>query len=161
MLGEPICSKVQVPQMLCPVGLIVNRLAGGNAKTGTSNDSNTACKFFLMKNRDIIADCVMEKPKEIVRQLHKKISILLRVVSSCSKKVYIQKLAQLTTKTSLLIAKELKWVDSSWTLHGLLHHSLQLVHLNGGWALGFLSEEVLESNNKFVRQYLEQYATIK
>ena len=30
--------------------------------------------------------------------------------------------------------------------------------MNGGWALGLLSEEALESNNKFVRRYLEQNA---
>ena len=33
-----------------------------------------------------------------------------------------------------------------------------MVHLNGGWSLGTLSEEALESNNKYVRRYLEQYA---
>ena len=57
-----------------------------------------------------------------------------------------------------MVGRELQWVDINWILHDLLHHSVELVHLNGGWALGFLSEEALESNNKFIRRYLEQYA---
>ena len=78
VLGEPICrSKQGVQDMLRPVGLIVDQVAGANAKNGTSNDGNTARMFFLMKNRDIITDCVMEKYKEVIGQLQKKISILL------------------------------------------------------------------------------------
>jgi len=77
VLGESICSKQQVQHMLHPVGLSANQVAGANAKTGTSNGSNTAHKFFLMKSRGIITDCVIEKYKEIVRQLHKKSGILL------------------------------------------------------------------------------------
>ena len=67
----------------------------------------------------------------------------------------------LATEISLLIAErdELKnWVELNWTLHGLLHHSVELIYLNGGFSLGSLSEEALESNNKFCRRFLEQYA---
>ena len=41
------------------------------------------------------------------------------------------------------------------TLHGLLHQSPELIALNDGYALGFLSEEGLEATNKFIRRYLE------
>ena len=68
------------------------------------------------------------------------------------------RVGELTTEISLLIAEKLPWVEITPTLHGLLHHSSELIHLNGGWSLGTLSEEALESNNKYVRRYLEQYA---
>ena len=58
----------------------------------------------------------------------------------------------------MIIAIKLPWVDINWTLHGLLHHSAELIHLNGGWTLSAFSEEALEANNKFVRRYLEQYS---
>ena len=68
------------------------------------------------------------------------------------------RVGELTTEISLLIVKKLPWVEITPTLHGLLHHSSELIHLNGGWSLGTLSEEALESINKYVRRYLEQYA---
>ena len=68
------------------------------------------------------------------------------------------RVGELTTEISLLIAEKLPWVEITPTLHGLLHHSTELIHLSRGWSLGTLSEEALESNNKYVRRYLEQYA---
>ena len=41
------------------------------------------------------------------------------------------------------------------TLHGLLHHSSELIALNDGYALGALSEEGLEATNKSIRQFLD------
>ena len=55
---------------------------------------------------------------------------------------------------SLLIAKY-KWVKVNHTLHGVLHHSADLIALNGGYALSSLSEEGLEATNKFIRRFLE------
>ena len=39
-----------------------------------------------------------------------------------------------------------------------MHHSAELIYINNGWSIGTLSEEPLESNNKFVRRYLQQYS---
>ena len=112
----------------------------------------------MQKNLEVVAACVEEKYKDVIKTLHKKISILLRVISSCSHKVDHTKIVELTTEISLLIAEKLPWVDINWTLHGVLHHSAELIFVNGGWSLGTLSGEALESNNKFVQRYLEQYA---
>ena len=83
-----------------------------------------------------------DKYKNVIGELHKKLSILLRVISSCSMKVDHLRVCELTTDISVLIAEKLPWVDITPTLHGLLHHSSELIHLNGGWSLGTLSEEV-------------------
>ena len=159
VLGEPIRrSKERVKEKLRPAGLVVDQVAGANAKTGTSNTGNTGRDFFLMKNQAIVVSCVERKYKDVIGELHMKIAILLRIVSSCSQAVDCIKLEQLTTDISMRIAEELPWVEINWTLHGLLHHSVELIHLNGGWSLGSLSEEALESNNKFCRRYMEQFA---
>ena len=59
---------------------------------------------------------------------------------------------------SMLIANKFPWVNINFTLPGLLHHSAELIQHNSGWALGELSEEAPESNNKFIRNYMETHS---
>ena len=69
----------------------------------------------------------------------------------------------LATDTNIFIANQLQWADINFTLHGLLHHSLELFVTNGGWSIGTLnfdSEETIETNNKFVRRYMERFARL-
>ena len=61
----------------------------------------------------------------------------------------------------MYIAKSYPWAQINYTLHGVLHHSCDLILLNEGRALGELSEEALEANNKYVRRYLELYSRKK
>ena len=82
------------------------------------------------------------------------LSIILRLVSS-SGQVDHEKLDNLTRETSVLLATRLPCVDKNFTLHGVLHHSAELIYLNKVWSIGSLSEEPLESNNKFVTRYLQ------
>ena len=70
----------------------------------------------------------------------------MRVVSGTTK-VDSGELHKLTIQISFIIAREFKWVDINFTVHGLLHHSVELIVLKGGWLIGTLSEEALESNN--------------
>ena len=46
----------------------------------------------------------------------------------------------------------------NFTLHGVLHHSSELIIRNDGHGLGALSKEALEANNKYVRRYLELFS---
>ena len=46
-------------------------------------------------------------------------------------------------------------MGTNYTLHGLLHHSAELIAINDSWSIGELSEEALEANNKYIRRYLE------
>lgn len=48
-----------------------------------------------------------------------------------------------------------KWVKVNHTLHGVMHHSTDLIALNDGYALGNLPGEGLEATNKFIRRFLE------
>lgn len=85
--------------------------------------------------------------------LHKQISTILRVISS-TQKVHNERFNDLCIATSVNIATNFKWAHINHTLHGALHHSAELVALNGDRGLGELSEEPLEANNKDIRQFL-------
>ena len=159
ILGEPIrVGKERVQESLFQErGLVLDKVGGANDKGGTSNDGNQARRFFHADSADAIVGCVAEKYKEDIRKLHKNLSVLLRIVS-CTGEIDCDELERLTLETSLLIAEKFKWVEINFTLHGLLHHSLELIEANNGWSIGVLSEEALESNNKFVRRYLERFS---
>ena len=113
--------------------------------------------FFKMKSLPTILDCVDERFKENLAVLHKNLSVILHIISS-EEKVQLNDLEHLLLETSVHIATQFSWVQIKYTLHGVLHHSLELIILNGGYAIGALSEEALESNNKFIRRYAETRA---
>ena len=160
VLGEPIRrAKVRVQDKLRLVGLIVDQVSGANSKTGTTNDGNTARDFFSETHADEIVDCVEGKYKEVIQRLHKNISVILRLMSS-TEQIDCEKYSTFCKETSLIIAVELPWVEQNYTLHGALAHSAELMYLNNGWSIGMFSEEPLESNNKFIRRYLERYARL-
>ena len=81
-------------------------------------------------------------------------SCILRIISS-QDPVRLEEYEELVESVSLLIAVELKWVKINFTLHGVIHHSVQLIALNESNGLGILSEEGLEANNKYIRRYSE------
>ena len=58
----------------------------------------------------------------------------------------------------MLIATDFKWVKINETLHGVRHHSTELIGLNDGYSLGTLSEEGLEAFNKHIHVYLKTHA---
>ena len=157
--GEPIRrAKSVVRDMLKETtGLTLDQVAGANSRGGTTNDGNQARRFFKSESRDFVVACVAEKYKGTINCLHKNLSVILRVLSS-TKEVNCEKLRDITTETSLLIAEKLPWVSLNHTIHGVLHHSVELIQINNNWSIGSLSEEALESNNKFVRRYLEQFS---
>ena len=92
-----------------------------------------------------------------MKLIHQDVSVILLVVA-CGQRVDCEKLEIITKRVSTLISEKLPWVNINWTVHGLFHHSTQLIHMNGGWSIGELPEEPLEANNKFVRRYLNQFA---
>ena len=72
--------------------------------------------------------------------------------------IIVEKFRMLLQETSLHIAKKFKWVQINYTLHGVLHHSYELIIQNNGYSLGSLSEEALEANNKYIRRYAEMFS---
>ena len=136
------------------LGLRINQVCGSLSKGGGSTDGNTGRRFFSFNALPTILQCVPSKYKDDVHNLHKNLSAALRVISSTSE-VNIPLFDNLLKETSLLLSRKYGWVQINYTLHGVLHHSLDLIVLNGGIGLGELSEEALEGNNKYIRRFLE------
>lgn len=136
------------------LGLRINQVCGSLSKGGGSTDGNTGRRFFSITALPAILLCVPSKYKEDVHILHKNLSAALRVISSTDD-VNISLFDNLLKETSLLLSRKFGWVQINYTLHGVLHHSLDLIVLNGGVGLGELSEEALEGNNKYIRRFLE------
>ena len=134
--------------------LRLSQAAGPLEKGGGSTTGGQGRRFFEKKTLASILLCVNEKYHNTVSLLHKNLSCLLRIISS-TEPVDTYAFNLLTKKTSLLIASKLPWVQINFTLHGVLHHSSELIIRNEGHGLGALSEEALEANNKYVRRYLE------
>ena len=155
-LGDPIRrGKARVLDILFGYGYHVDQVAGSTSKGGTATTGNEGRRFFSEKAVPIISECIKDKYKDSVLNLHKNLSVALRILSSRSQ-VNLEKYHELITETSLMIAENFSWADINYTLHGVLHHSEELIILNNGWSIGELSEEGLEANNKFIRKYLEE-----
>ena len=58
-------------------------------------------------------------------------------------------------ETYLQVVIYFNWVHIPGSIHRLLSHSAERVHLNGNYGLGNQSEEGLESCNKMVRRFRE------
>ena len=134
--------------------MVLDVVCSGGAKGGTSTDGNQGRRFFLHEVVPFIKLCVKERYQNDVLKLHEPISVILRVVSS-QHLVNLPLYRDKCLDASLLIARSFPWARINHTLHGLLHHSPELIELNDCYALGALSEEGLESANKHIRRYLE------
>ena len=113
--------------------------------------------FFSAECVTAIKLCTKENYHKSVLRLHLLLSTILRVISS-QHRVHILDFDELCKEASLLIATNFKWTKINYTLHGILHHSTELIALNDGYSLGSLSEEGLEAANKHIRIYLETHA---
>ena len=85
-------------------------------------------------------------------------AIILRLISSDCK-IKVEKLDLLCKDTATKILDEFNGkIQIPDMLHVLLGRACALVEENGGYGFKKLSEEPLESNNKFVRKFRENLA---
>ncbi|CAL4194646.1 unnamed protein product, partial [Meganyctiphanes norvegica] len=138
-------------------GMALDVVQQSNSHGGTSTDGNSGRRFFSVECVTSIKLCTKEKYHRSVLHLHLLLSTILRVISS-QHQVNISAFDEVCKEASLLIATYFKWVKVNYTLHGVLHHSTELIALNDGYSLGSLSEEGLEAANKHIRIYLETHA---
>ena len=139
------------------LGLILEQVSGANEKGGTSTTGEQGRRLFSEESINGVIKCIPEKFHNDVKELHFYLSVILSVVSrKC--KVHVDMFTKFCEDASMLIANKFPWVNINFTLHGLLHHSAELIQCNSGWALGELSEEALESNNKLIRNYIETHS---
>ena len=125
----------------------------GRAKGGTSTDGKQGRHFFSEEVVPTLKRLTKEKFHEKMLRIHALLSAIMRVVSS-QQRVNVVGYVKCCKEVSCLVASY-RWVKINHTLHGLIHHSAELIVRNDGFALGSLSEEGLEATNKFIRQFLE------
>ena len=128
--------------------------AGGN-----TNNGNTVRRLFWIKeNRDFLAECAPEEDQELLKSIFRYLAIILRLISS-DHKINVDKLDFICKDTATMILDSFNGsIKIPNTLHVLLAHACALIEANGGYGFKKLSEEPLESNNKYVRQFREQLA---
>lgn len=135
-------------------GLYLDRVNTAGGKGGTSTNGPQGRRFFSEELIDTLKKLMPDKHRENILNLHRQISVILAVVSS-TRKVNIERFKELCDETSFNICENFSWVRINHTLHGTLHHSPELMIRHDGQALGNLSEEGLEANNKDIRNYLQ------
>ena len=153
--GDPIRkSKEEVLKKIrLETGLILDQCSTAGSKGGTTTNGPQGRRFYSVELINTIGELVDLKYKENLL-LHRQLSTILSVVSS-SRKVALIKFKKLCDETSFNLCDNFPWVKINHTLHGTLHHSLELISLNDGYGLKNLSEECLEANNKDIRNYLQ------
>ena len=122
-----------LPFLLQNTGMALDVFQQFNAHTGTSTDENSGRRYFSSECVTSIKLCINEKYHKPVLCLHLLLSTILRVISGTSQ-VNIEDFDNICKEASLLIAIDFKWVQINYTLHGVLHHSVELIRLNDGYS---------------------------
>ena len=126
-----------------------------SSQDGTSTIGNIARDCFLNK-RDILmwaTSSINPSDKVSIEKIQTNLSVLLRFLNS-GDSIDCDKMQELCKETYEFILVEYPWANITPYLHKLLAHSFQLIGAyNNGKVLQNLSEECLDSCNKFVRRY--------
>lgn len=126
---------------------------------GSSNTGNTVRRIFWnQENRNLLAECIPKKDQKSMKAIFRNLAIISRLISS-DYKINVEKLDILCKETATMILNDFEGaIRIPDTLHVLLAHVCALLEANGGHGFKKLSEEPLESNNKFVRKFRESLA---
>ena len=122
---------------------------------GTTTTGNVARR--LMNNdrhgsRDHLLNNVPEHYKEYVSSLLIRHGVILNVFNS---KKQVKQLDEFKTYCHNVYSDLLTWFPHAHitpTVHKILAHSWEIIHMNNGFGLGMYSEEGLEGCNKFLRR---------
>ena len=157
MNHAPNSSRSPRPALVREKGLNLDRCSsGGHGETTTNGPQGR--RFFseevIQTVKGLLSGNASSKHQENVLLLHRQLSTILFIVSS-SGKVNMEKFKLLCDETSFNICDNFSWCEINHTLHGPLHHGVELISRNDGYGLGSLSEECLEANNKDIRNYLQ------
>ena len=115
---------------------------------------NLAIAFFEEKNREKVLELyknLTDHEYSTLKELHKRFSIILRILS-CKSSVK-DEFEEYCLSTYVMFVKEFPWMKLSETVHRLLAHAPEAIRINGNKGLGQLSESPLEAQHKLIRRY--------
>ena len=129
------------------LGLIIDTPKAG--ESGTSNDGNTARRFFA--NYSESAE-ILGLDAELLQRAH----IIMQVLS-CGFGVNVDLFQHYCLETANMFVEQYPWYYMPTSIHEVLIHGYLIVE----WAplpIGKLSEEAQESRNKDIKRYRENYS---
>ncbi|XP_063677373.1 uncharacterized protein LOC134813500 [Bolinopsis microptera] len=151
-------AKKQVQEhMLEQTGLKI-AFPDSTGNGGTTTTGNVARRLlFDTSTREILLQLVPERKRGPLREVMKRLAVVLRVISS-TRRLSAQKAEDLEsfckeTYKLILITFPSPVARLSPSVHKLLAHSWELVKLNENQALGNVSEGGIEACNKLLRRY--------
>ena len=130
-----------------------------STSSGTSDTGNLARKFFSSSSRKDVLDLiegageVATENRSKIKDLLQRFSIILRILSSKSLKIAYESFQKFCSDTYLATLQYFDWIHIPGSIHRLLGHSAERIHVNDNYGLGSMSEEGLESSNKMVRRF--------
>lgn len=124
------------------LGLIVDKPRSGGS--GTSNDGNTARKFFSKSK-------VSAEITGLRQDLIDRCSTILQVLSS-GFNIDFEKFNNYALETARLLVQEYPWYNLPASVHKILIHGSEVAK-NALLSIGELSEEAAESNNKHYKAF--------
>lgn len=142
-------KKVIQDQFKDQLNLLIDiPLSGG----GTSNNGNTARKFF---REHAITSEITDVPEELIERYHTIISVL------CGSKLLDPvKLREYNTETANLLRTTYPNKNFTPTIHKILYHSTEVVEYFNQFNIpeGMMSEEPLEASHKNIRNNRYDFA---
>ena len=137
-------------------------MADSSGHGGSSDTGNVARKWFSYSEREHVLNLIEGPDEEDVRRnrksygdILKRFSIILRTISSKENQIDHSSFQKYCTETYTRLLEHFEWCAIPGTIHRLLAHAGQRIHLNDNYGLGSLSEESLESAHKMVRRFRE------
>lgn len=118
--------------------------------SGTTNDGNTARKFFENPNKTANITGLDE-------DLIKRFAVILQAITS-GEKIDVIKFKNYSNKTAEKYVELYDWYYMSSTVHKLLIHGADIIEKNDIVPIGTLSEEASESRNKDFRRFREHHS---
>ena len=126
--------------------------ADATGHSGNSLNGPIAKRFFSEKCRALLDQLVKPQYLDVIKTLHIRLEVILRIISTKDHKIDINAFRDLCKNTYLDILIHLKWVVLTPTVHKVLAHAPELIERNMCMGLGHLSEEGLEACNKIMRR---------
>lgn len=129
---------------------------------GSSDTGNVAKRFFSDERRNAVLELIditcheddMNKKK--IADMLQRFSVILRIISSKDHLINYIAFQNYCRDTYMIILEYFHWIRIPGTIHRMLAHSAQRIHINSDYGLGTTSEEGLESVHKMVRRYRAQ-----
>ena len=157
------CAKKRVQEKSQCGGLYMKiDMADAAGHSGTTDTGNIARKWFSYDRRLAVLDLIensdkgdVQNTKEMYGDLLHRFSVILRVVSSKEKQIDHLLFQKYCTESYMKILEYFEWCQIPGTIHRLLAHAAERIHLNDNFGLGSLSEESIEVSQKMLRRYRE------